>query len=46
MPGFARELGDAEVAALASWLRRRYGGQTLPVATDVIGGLRVGVSSP
>lgn len=28
MPGFAQDLSDAEVAALSSWLRHRYAGQT------------------
>jgi mono/diheme cytochrome c family protein len=27
MPGFAADLDDAEVAALASWMRREFGGQ-------------------
>ena len=28
MPGFAADLDDAEVAALASWLRQQFGGQS------------------
>jgi mono/diheme cytochrome c family protein len=46
MPGFARELGDAEVAALATWLRKRYGGQASPVAAEVVGRLRANTTSP
>jgi mono/diheme cytochrome c family protein len=46
MPGFAQELGDADVAALAGWLRARYGGQASPVAVDVVGRLRADIMSP
>lgn len=46
MPGFARELGDAEVAALASWLRKRYGRQASPVVADVVGRLRADATTP
>ena len=28
MPGFAADLDDAEVAALATWLRQQFGGQS------------------
>jgi mono/diheme cytochrome c family protein len=46
MPGFARELGDADLAALAGWLRARYGGQASPVAAEVVSRLRADVASP
>ena len=31
MPGFGADLGDAEIAALATWLRQQFGGQPAPV---------------
>ncbi len=40
MPGFAADLSDAEVAALATWLRQRYGGQTATVDAAAVGKLR------
>jgi mono/diheme cytochrome c family protein len=40
MPSFARELGDADIAALASWLRARYGGQPSPIGTELVARLR------
>ncbi len=40
MPGFARELDDAQVAALAGWLRSRYGGRSEPVRTQDVRALR------
>jgi mono/diheme cytochrome c family protein len=35
MPGFAAELDDAEVAALATWLRQEFGGQSVVDAKSV-----------
>lgn len=35
MPGFAGDLDDAQVAALASWLRQRHGGQSAVDAATV-----------
>jgi mono/diheme cytochrome c family protein len=46
MPGFASELDDGELAALADWLRGRYGGLTSPVAAEVVGRLRADGTSP
>lgn len=40
MPGFAADLDDAEVAALAGWLRQRYGGQTAAVDEAQVRNLR------
>lgn len=40
MPGFAQDLDDADVAALAGWLRSRHGGQSAPVDRDVVRELR------
>jgi mono/diheme cytochrome c family protein len=40
MPGFAQELGDAEVAALAGWLRARYGGQPSLIGAELVARLR------
>ncbi len=42
MPGFANDLNDADVAALATWLRSRYGGQSQPVAAATVAELRRG----
>lgn len=37
MPGFGDELDDADVAALVSWLRHRYGGrESVPAATVAV----------
>ncbi len=46
MPGFARELDDGEVAALAGWLRERYGGQPPPVDVQFVTRLRNDASRP
>jgi mono/diheme cytochrome c family protein len=40
MPGFAEDLDDAEVAALSTWLRRRYGGQPATVDAAAVRELR------
>ncbi|UTA55486.1 cytochrome c [Lysobacter soli] len=40
MPGFADDLSDAEVAALATWLRQRHGGQTAAVTEAAVRELR------
>jgi mono/diheme cytochrome c family protein len=40
MPGFARELSDADVAALSTWLRARYGAQRASVEPAFVGELR------
>ena len=40
MPGFAADLGDDDVAALATWLRQRYGGQTAVVEASTVRELR------
>ena len=40
MPGSARDLTDADVAALANWLRVRYGGQPASVTADAVAALR------
>jgi mono/diheme cytochrome c family protein len=40
MPGFAADLDDAEVAALASWLRQHFGGQSTPVTGAAVRELR------
>ncbi|MFC3550980.1 c-type cytochrome [Lysobacter cavernae] len=40
MPGFAADLDDAEVVALSSWLRQRYGGQTAAVDASTVRKLR------
>jgi mono/diheme cytochrome c family protein len=40
MPGFAQELDDANVAALATWLRGRYGGQPAAVDAGLVRDLR------
>ncbi len=40
MPGFAADLDDAEVAALATWLRQQFGGQTAPIAAASVRKLR------
>jgi mono/diheme cytochrome c family protein len=40
MPGFAADLDDAEVAALATWLRQQFGGQAAPVEAASMRGLR------
>ena len=37
MPGFAADLDDAQVAALASWLRQQFGGQQAVEAKSVRG---------
>lgn len=42
MPGFSRELTDAEVADLTQWLRRAWGGQDAAVDTTTVTGLRLG----
>ena len=40
MPGSARDLADADVAALANWLRARYGGQPATVTAGQVRALR------
>lgn len=40
MPGFARDLNDADVAALSSWLRQSYGGQPQAVEAASVAKLR------
>lgn len=40
MPGFADDLDDADVAALATWLRGRHGGQMQEVSAAAIAELR------
>lgn len=40
MPAFAGELDDQQVAALASWLRQRYGGQAAQVSAPTVARLR------
>jgi mono/diheme cytochrome c family protein len=40
MPGFGADLDDAQVAALATWLRQRYGGQSATVDAAVVRELR------
>ncbi len=40
MPGFADELDDAQIAALATWLRQRYGGQDSAVQASAVRDLR------
>ena len=40
MPGFADDLNDADVAALATWLRGRHGGQMQEVSAAAIAELR------
>lgn len=40
LPGFARELDDAQITALAGWLRRRYGGERSPIDVQLVRRLR------
>lgn len=40
MPGFGADLDDAQVAALATWLRQRYGGQAATVEPPAVRELR------
>jgi mono/diheme cytochrome c family protein len=40
MPGFAADLDDAEVAALATWMRQQFGGQSTPVEAASVRELR------
>jgi len=40
MPGFGADLGDAEIAALATWLRQQFGGQPAPVEAAAVRELR------
>ncbi len=40
MPGFARDLSDADVAALGNWLRVRYGAQAGSVKAEAVRALR------
>ena len=40
MPGFADDLDDAQVAALSTWLRQRFGGQSAAVAEEAVRDLR------
>jgi mono/diheme cytochrome c family protein len=40
MPGFAHQLGDAELAELTNYLRLRFGGQTGDVQADMVKKLR------
>jgi len=40
MPGFADDLSDAEAAALATWLRQRFGGQSAAVSEQAVRDLR------
>ncbi len=42
MPGSARDLGDAEIAALSNWLRAALGGQPVSVTADTVRALRGG----
>jgi mono/diheme cytochrome c family protein len=43
MPGFAADLDDAEVAALATWLRQGFGGQSALVEAGSVRELRRGL---
>ena len=45
MPGFARDLGDADIAALSTWLRGYYGGSSVPVEAEAVRELRHAGSS-
>ncbi len=45
MPGFAGQLDDAQVAALAQWLRARHGGQSAPVDAAQVKRLRAAAGS-
>ena len=40
MPGFARDLGDADIAALSTWLRGHYGGSSVPIEAEAVRELR------
>lgn len=40
MPGFATDLDDGDIAALSSWLRSRYGGQSAAVEKQTVRELR------
>ncbi|MCL1635303.1 c-type cytochrome [Luteimonas sp. SX5] len=40
MPGFAQDLGDADIAALSTWLRHRHGGQPQAIAAASVAELR------
>jgi mono/diheme cytochrome c family protein len=40
MPAFAGDLDDAQIAALATWLRQRYGGQRAAVEASAVRELR------
>jgi mono/diheme cytochrome c family protein len=40
MPGFAQDLSDADVAALSTWLRARYGVQGSAVDAALVRDLR------
>lgn len=40
MPGFAEDLGDADVAALSTWLRQSYGGQPQAIEAAAVAKLR------
>jgi mono/diheme cytochrome c family protein len=40
MPGFASRMNDAELAALANYLRASYGGQAADVTPDAVKALR------
>ena len=44
MPGFGQVLSDADIAALLSFVRRRYGAPSPPVAVETVG--RVRAASP
>jgi mono/diheme cytochrome c family protein len=41
MPGFAADLDDTQVAALATWLRQEFGGQSAPVDAVSVRELRL-----
>ena len=40
MPGFANELSDTEIAALANYLRESWGGQPADITDQVVGAFR------
>lgn len=40
MPGFARDLSDADIAALSTWLRGHYGGSSVFVEAEAVRELR------
>ena len=40
MPGFGQVLSDADVASLLSFVRRRYGAPSAPIAAETVGRVR------